>query len=153
MTLLWINETRKHLGVKKDGLDDMVTVTGASFDPTTQPWSGLFMAFIFAQIGVEPPANFLAPKAWANFGTALSEPAMGCIVVLGPETRDTPHVGIYLGEDASYYFLLGGNQNDTVCVTQAPKGKDDVFRWPPDFGNLLVKGRVNTTIDKAKAQV
>jgi len=150
MTLLWITEARKYLGVKKDGLDDMVTVTNASYDPTAQPWSGLFMAFVFAQIGVEPPADFLAPKAWAAFGTALSEPAMGSIVVLD---RDVPHVGIYLGEDANYYFLLGGNQNDTVCVTQAPKGANDSFRWPPDFENLLVKGRVNTTIDKAKAQV
>jgi uncharacterized protein (TIGR02594 family) len=150
LTLPWITEAQKHLGIKKDGLDDMTIVTDASYDPATQPWSGLFMAFVFAQIGTEPPPNFLDPKAWVDFGTALDEPAMGSIIVLGPGTRDTPHVGIYLGEDANYYFLLGGNQNDTVCVTQAPKGKDDVFRWPPDFVNALVKGRVNTTIEKAK---
>lgn len=153
MTLPWITEAQKYLGIKKDGLDDMIIVTDASYDPLTQPWSGLFMAFIFAQIGTEPPPNFLEPKAWVNFGTPIAEPAIGCIVVLSPGTRDTPHVGIYLGEDANSYFLLGGNQNDTVCVTQAPKRSDDCFRWPPDFVNALVKGRVDTTIDKAKTQV
>jgi hypothetical protein len=33
------------------------------------------------------------------------------------------HVGIYVGEDAAYYHVLGGNQNNSVSVSRIAKNR------------------------------
>jgi cell wall-associated NlpC family hydrolase len=33
------------------------------------------------------------------------------------------HVGIYAGEDATHYHVLGGNQNNSVSVTRIAKSR------------------------------
>jgi hypothetical protein len=40
------------------------------------------------------------------------------------------HVGFYLGEDASSYQVLGGNQDDAVSVARLPKTRLIASRCP-----------------------
>lgn len=47
-------------------------------------------------------------------------------------SRGGGHVGFVVGEDASNYYLLGGNQNNRVSVAPFSKTRfvPESFRWP-----------------------
>ena len=65
-----------------------------------------------------------------QWGRELIAPRLGCILVF---TRaGGGHVGLYLGEDATHFHILGGNQSNSVSVTRI--GKDRLalggMRWP-----------------------
>ena len=40
------------------------------------------------------------------------------------------HVGLYVGEDAAAYHVLGGNQSDKVCITRIAKNRLYAIRRP-----------------------
>lgn len=149
--LPWIEEARKWLGTRCPDIATMQTFVDvtevAQFDPDTQPWSGLFAGFVMAQSGIEPPPGFMDPKVWTAFGEALVEPEYGCVVA-------TPnHVALYLGEDADWLFVLGGNQADTVGVSALAKSASPTFRWPVEADSLKLTGRINTTIEEAQKSI
>ncbi|WP_294242387.1 TIGR02594 family protein [uncultured Sphingomonas sp.] len=86
----------------------------ASYDADSIPWCGLTMAVVARRAGKTPPANPLWALNWRNFGQASGQPDLGDIIVF---TRDGGgHVGLYVGEDSTHYHVLGGNQNDKVCI-------------------------------------
>ncbi|MFZ2996674.1 MAG: TIGR02594 family protein, partial [Sphingobium sp.] len=40
------------------------------------------------------------------------------------------HVAFYVGEDASHYHVLGGNQGDCVSIMRLAKSRCIARRWP-----------------------
>lgn len=99
------------------------------------PWCG---AFVFAQFAAvlpdEPlPVNPLWARGWARFGVALESPAPGALLVFerGPSAG---HVGFYVGEDASRFRVLGGNQSNAVSETWIAKRRLIAIRWPRTVG-------------------
>lgn len=40
------------------------------------------------------------------------------------------HVAFYVGEDATHYHVLGGNQSDSVNVMRIAKDRCIARRWP-----------------------
>jgi hypothetical protein len=42
------------------------------------------------------------------------------------------HVGFYVGEDATSYFVLGSNQADSVCIERISKDRCVALRWPTE---------------------
>jgi hypothetical protein len=40
------------------------------------------------------------------------------------------HVGFYVGEDATAYHVLGGNQGDAVTIARIAKARCVARRWP-----------------------
>jgi hypothetical protein len=42
------------------------------------------------------------------------------------------HVGLYVGEDATHYHVLGGNQANLVSIMRLAKGRlaEGGMRWP-----------------------
>lgn len=83
------------------------------------PWCGLFAAICVARAGKPVVKDPLWARNWAKWGEHC-EPELGCILVFerGPTSG---HVGIYVGEDATRYYVLGGNQHDCVCVVPIEK--------------------------------
>lgn len=88
-------------------------------------WCGLWMAYVALQAGWEPPLNPLSARSWLNFGTPQITPALGDILVFWRERRTgyKGHVGIYVGEDAQAYYVLGGNQSDMVSIRRISKAR------------------------------
>jgi uncharacterized protein (TIGR02594 family) len=83
------------------------------------PWCGLFAAVVVHRAGFYAPDNPLWALNWLNFGTLVEAPALGDILVW--RRPGGGHVGFYVGEDATHYCVLGGNQSDTVSIIRLPK--------------------------------
>lgn len=97
---------------KEVGLDRVYTADSV-------PWCGLFMAVIAMRAGKRLPAKPLWALSWGTWGEDGGQPELGDVLVF---TRDGGgHVGIYVGEDATAYHVLGGNQKDAVTIARVAK--------------------------------
>lgn len=84
-------------------------------------WCGLFMAYVALEAGWDIPLNPLWARNWARFGNPARVPMLGDVLVF---TRGSGgHVGIYVGEDATAYHVLGGNQADQVSIKRIQKSR------------------------------
>jgi uncharacterized protein (TIGR02594 family) len=85
------------------------------------PWCALFMAHCAKVAGFALPPDPLAALSWAKFG----KPAPNGVAMLGDVLVKARvgggHVGLYVGENATQYFVLGGNQGNQVCIAAFPK--------------------------------
>ena len=115
------------------------------------PWCSAMMNWAVNQIGMTG-TDSAASASWAKWGEALKKPADGCIIGFIREDG-SGHVGIYIGEDQYNYKILGGNQSDTVKISNFAKTKDDegtrtwYFRRPKTVLNsaTIVAGTVGAT--------
>jgi uncharacterized protein (TIGR02594 family) len=85
-------------------------------------WCGLYAAVVAKRAGFEPVGNPLWARNWLGFGTKVSTPALGDVLVFS-RPGGGGHVGFYVGEDATAFHVLGGNQSDTVKVSRIDKGR------------------------------
>jgi uncharacterized protein (TIGR02594 family) len=92
------------------------------------PWCGLVHAYICKMAGKAPQADPLWAQNWAKWGVPLKEPELGCTVVF--KRPGGGHVGLYVGEDAKCYHILGGNQGNAHSITRIPKERAVAFRNP-----------------------
>jgi uncharacterized protein (TIGR02594 family) len=114
-------------------------------------WCGLFVAHcIGVALPDEPqPSNPLGARNWAKFGVACS-PVIGAVLVFSrPGSSWSGHVGFYAGESAGAFAVLGGNQSDSVTVTNIAKSRLLGVRWPksvPVFGvkTVVAAGKLST---------
>jgi uncharacterized protein (TIGR02594 family) len=84
------------------------------------PWCGLTMALTAKRAGYDFPDNPLWALNWLGFGHKVDRPMLGDVMV---KSRDGGgHVTMYVGEDATHYHCLGGNQSDSVNITRIEKG-------------------------------
>lgn len=91
-------------------------------------WCGLFMAVVAKRAGKDFPAHPLWALSWSAFGAKADAPALGDVLVF---TRNGGgHVGLYVGEDASAFHVLGGNQSDRVCIARIAKARLYAVRRP-----------------------
>ena len=97
------------------------------------PWCGLFMGIVAHNSGIKSVNEPLYPINWENFGTEATVPMFGDVLIFISqiETRKKAgHVGLYIGEDRDCYHVLGGNENDTVCITRILKSRLYIARRP-----------------------
>lgn len=81
------------------------------------PWCGTAMAEAAVNAGVaerhpEMPRAFW----WLSWGTPVAVPMLSDVLVF-----DFSHVGVYVGEDATHYHTLGGNQANAYNIVRFPK--------------------------------
>lgn len=105
-------------------------VSGYSDDDI--PWCGLLAAIVayrrmkrIEEVVKEP----LWARNWARYGVKADRPMLGDILVF--KRGDGGHVGFYVGEDASCFHVLGGNQSNKVCITRIEKTRCIAARRPP----------------------
>jgi uncharacterized protein (TIGR02594 family) len=73
--------------------------------------------------------ELLRARSFAFWGRVLPVPALGAWMVFSrPEGA---HVGLYLGERAEAYYILGGNTANAVGAAWIAKGRLVATRWPP----------------------
>lgn len=101
-------------------------IVGYHHDET--PWCGLFMAVVAKRAERGFPASPLWALSWANFGVKSPQPAFGDVLVF--KRAGGGHVGLYIGEDAEAYHVLGGNESDQVTIVRILKSRLHAARRP-----------------------
>jgi uncharacterized protein (TIGR02594 family) len=87
------------------------------------PWCGLAVAYAVLQAGFDVPAGPLWARNWLNFGAIVEKgkEALGDVLVFS--RGNSGHVGLYVGEDADAFHVLGGNQSDAVNIKRIPRAR------------------------------
>ncbi|MGH0001297.1 TIGR02594 family protein [Pseudovibrio ascidiaceicola] len=138
----WLIEARRLLGTKE--------ISGPKHNPTIMgwakslgifyrndetPWCGLFVAHCMSLVDERQPSNPLGSRNWGKYGRAIDKPVPGAILCFwrGSPRGWKGHVGFYVGEDADYYHVLGGNQSNAVNVAKVSKRRLLCIRWPESY--------------------
>jgi uncharacterized protein (TIGR02594 family) len=72
--------------------------------------------------------DLVRARSFLDWGQPLSAPALGCVLVF--KRPEGHHVGLYVGERADAYLVLGGNQSNAVGYTWIAKDRLVGCRWP-----------------------
>jgi uncharacterized protein (TIGR02594 family) len=85
-----------------------------------------------------PNPRYAKARNFLHYGSALTEPRLGCLVILWRTTKDAPrgqvgdgHIGFYVKSSAERLLLLGANQHNEVCEQYYPAIRLLEYRWPP----------------------
>ena len=106
---------------KETGLEKVYTADSIA-------WCGLAMAVACKRAGYDVPAGPLWALNWLNFGVKADVPSLGDVLCF---VRDGGgHVGEYVGEDADYFHVLGGNTSDKVTIARLAKSRLKGARRP-----------------------
>jgi len=131
----WLDIARAELGMKeisgskhnKRILEYHAATTLKATDDET-PWCSAFVSWCLEKAGIESTKNAWA-RSYLAWGQAVKVPSIGCIVVFS-RGASSGHVAFYLGETESSIQCLGGNQNNSVCVSSYPKDRVLGYRLP-----------------------
>ena len=94
-------------------------------------WCGLFAAIVVFRAGKAVVKDPLWARHWAKFGTGVAAPGLGDVLVFERDGGGG-HVGFYVGEDATTFHVLGGNQSKRG--DHHPHQKGPLHRQaPPDL--------------------
>lgn len=91
-------------------------------------WCGLFVAISIHRSGRIVVKDPLWALNWNKFGIAITTPQLGDILTF--KRNGGGHVGFYVGEDATAYHVLGGNQGNKVSVVRIAKSRLNGARRP-----------------------
>ena len=137
----WLDLARRKMGLQEDRDNSVLRAflalgKGTIGDPAKVPWCGDFVETCIAvTLPAEPlPANPYAAINWLKFGRTLTAGSPGAVLVFwrGSPSGWQGHVGFYVGEDATHFHVLGGNQANSVSITRIAKGRLRAggIRWP-----------------------
>lgn len=98
-------------------------------DPVQTEWCAAFINAILARHGIPGSDSVsehpLLARSFLDWGESVDEPRRGDIVIFSRGNQNWQgHVAIYLNtierNGRTYYRILGGNQNDSVNVSEYP---------------------------------
>jgi uncharacterized protein (TIGR02594 family) len=122
------------------------------FNDDETPWCGFFVAHCLDAVGLPYPGKgmFARAKSWLEWGKA-SQPVLGAVVVFG--RTGGGHVGFLVGESASNWYVLGGNQSNMVCITPIAKVRALGCRWPAGLpaGSIPLPAMSGGTVSRNEA--
>ena len=133
----WLVEAKKYEGLREIlGAKHNNVILGwlrrlkAWWAEDETPWCGTFVAQCLQATGLPIAENWFRAKEWAAYGSNLrsTHVAPGAILVFGREGGG--HVGFYVGEDSTYFYVLGGNQSNMVNIMKLAKVRCIAIRWP-----------------------
>lgn len=132
----WIVEALKNVGVTEiRGPKHNTVIVGwldslrAWWKDDETPWCGVFVAHCMKTAGHPLPKYWMRAKDWLNWGTSLSRPVYGCVVVFDREGGG--HVGFVVGRDqAGNLMVIGGNQGNQVNIRPFDRSRVVGYRWP-----------------------
>jgi uncharacterized protein (TIGR02594 family) len=141
LSLPWLLEAQRAIGVTETtGPESNPLIIGwarrlrIDYRADEISWCGLFVAHCIGfSLPMEVmPANPLGARSWGQFGIPCPTPQPGAVMTFW---RGSPgdwrgHVGFYVGEDASAYHILGGNQGNAVNVKRFARSRFLTARWP-----------------------
>lgn len=140
----WITEFRKVYGWHevrdRDRLSRWLRSDGKTLgDPARLPWCGDAMDTALAlALPKEPRPGDLGKNPywalnWSFLGESLPVPFYGAITAfVRPEGG---HVGVLVGQDEAHFYVLGGNQGDSISIVRIAKERARAHRWPSTYPN------------------
>lgn len=107
------------------------------------PWCGLACAKFAKDAGKAVHFAPLWARNWLQFGVAAPAPMLGDVLVFA-RPGGGGHVGLYVGEDADAYHVLGGNEGDSVNIVRMSRARllgarrPDYHILPPNVRVILM---------------
>jgi uncharacterized protein (TIGR02594 family) len=105
------------------------------------PWCAAFVNWCLEESGVSGTDNALA-RSFIGWGDPVLGDRLGAVAVVkrkGNKDASTGsragfHVGFLVKSHRYSYRILGGNQGDSVCYRNFPRGRYDLvaLRWPKE---------------------
>lgn len=93
-------------------------------------WCSAFANYCMQRVGVEGSGKANA-RSWLHWGRALKLPQPGCVVVFArPPDPASGHVAFFVREEKAWIHVLGGNQNNSVCVRPYARARLLGYRLP-----------------------
>jgi uncharacterized protein (TIGR02594 family) len=105
-------------------------------DPKALPWCGDYVETCIRNslpreiFSSKLDANPYWARNWLHFGLRVT-PCYGAVLVF--KRGNGGHVGFGVGEDATDYYVLGGNQSNAVNITRISKDRLLGATWPKTF--------------------
>lgn len=92
-------------------------------------WCSAFANYVAMRSGMESSGKLNA-RSWLNVGEPVDVPNVGDIVVLWREKKNSwkGHVGFFVNATNDRIYILGGNQNNRVCIAAYPSDRLLGFR-------------------------
>lgn len=135
----WLIEARRKIGEReiKGPRHNPWIVRGlaklkAWWSDDETPWCGFFVAHCMDEAGLPYPKHWYRAKAWADYGSRIRPDRIAPGAILVFDRKGGGHVGFYVGESIRYYYVLGGNQNNSVSIVPILKTRCIASRWPKD---------------------
>ena len=94
-----------------------------------QAWCGLFMAVVLQRSGRPFVKEPLCARNWSKWGVPVNQAMLGDVMVF--RRTGGGHVGIYVGEDATHFHVLGGNQGNAVSIVRIARSRLLSVQRPP----------------------
>lgn len=107
-------------------------VLGITVRDDETAWCSTFAAYCMAEAGHTPPAIAVRASSWATWGSNLRADRLAPGAILVFRRPGGNHVAYYVGEDATTYHVLGGNQSNSVNIARIEKSRCMARRWPKD---------------------
>lgn len=96
------------------------------------PWCSAFACWSLERTGLKSTHSARA-LSWRNWGNQCGR-RFGAICVLSRDNNpELGHVCFFLEEDATRFWVIGGNQGDAVSVRSFPLERLLATRWPGEF--------------------
>ncbi len=139
MMQTWIQVARTFIGLKEyPGNANNPTIMGwakglgtkllgIAYGGDSVPWCGLFVAHCIKSAGLPTAPIAVRASSWAAWGQAC-KPIPGAVVVF--QRPGGGHVGFLVGQNATSFRVLGGNQSDGVTETWIENARAVAIRWP-----------------------
>ena len=97
------------------------------------PWCAAYVNWCLVNSKVEGTGKPNA-KSFNNWGFDIQAPRPGAITVFHRGSQAWQgHVGFFLDQTTSYVYLLGGNQENKVCLRPYSKSRLVGYRWSSEF--------------------
>lgn len=135
----WLALARREIGVKERAgaadhpriLEYLRTVIRDGDIHDEIPWCAAFANWCMQEVGVDG-TGLANARSWLRWGVSLHTPRVGCVVVIWRVKREAPtgHVGFFVRQEGATLWLLGGNQNNEVCIAPRPLNRLLGYRWP-----------------------
>lgn len=135
---LWFEIAKKELGVSEisGGVHNTrilqyhrATKLMATSDEV--PWCSSFVSWCLEQANIPSTKNAWA-RSYLDWGVSVKNPVLGCIVVF-TRSKNKGHVAFFVSEDENRINVLGGNQNNRVCIQSYPKKDLLGYRMPEGY--------------------
>lgn len=145
----WVTVARSYVGLKElKGTQHNKIILGwlgrlkAWWAEDETPWCGTFVAACLVETGLPKAKAWYRALAWADYGVPV-KPTLGAVLVF--HRSGGGHVGFYMGESNTNFYVLGGNQGDSVSYSWIAKNRLAASRWPsevpvPTTGKVKLAG-------------
>ncbi|WP_108805173.1 TIGR02594 family protein [Aquimarina sp. Aq107] len=87
-------------------------------------WCSAFANWVAKKTGYSYSGQLNA-RSWLNVGKSTDTPTAGDVVILWKEKPCSRkgHVGFFIKETRGFVYVLGGNQDNRVCIRAYPKNR------------------------------